>query len=198
VGAVESPVGPNRPSAAAELPYVPGAMGLNDYHFVTRWRVRGTVAEVRIILSDAASLPRWWPSVYLSVTVLDPGDARGLGKRVDLFTKGWLPYTLRWGFVTTQVADDGFTLEPWGDFEGRGIWTFVQTAEDVDVTYDWQIRARKPLLRAFSWLLKPIFAANHHWAMARGEESLRLELLRRRARTDEERARIPAPPPPTR
>lgn len=95
-------------------------MGLNDYHFVTLWHVRGTVAEVRTILSDAASLPRWWPSVYLSVTVLDPGDARGLGKRVELFTKGWLPYTLRWGFVTTKVADDGFTLEPWGDFEGRG------------------------------------------------------------------------------
>lgn len=173
-------------------------MGLNDYHFVTRWRVQGTVAEVRTILSDAGSLPRWWPSVYLSTTVLDPGDARGLGKRVELFTKGWLPYTLRWGFVTTKVADDGFTLEPWGDFEGRGIWNFVQAGEDVAVTYDWRIQARKPLLRAFSWLLKPIFRANHHWAMARGEESLRLELLRRRARTDDECARIPAPPPPTR
>jgi hypothetical protein len=173
-------------------------LGLNDYHFVTRWRVRGSVAEVNRVLSDAGSLPRWWPSVYLEVKVLEPGDARGLGKRVELFTKGWLPYTLRWGFVTTRVADDGFTLEPWGDFVGRGIWTFTQAAEDVEVTYDWKIQARKPLLRAFSWLLKPIFRANHHWAMARGEESLRLELERRRARTDEERARIPPPPPPTR
>jgi hypothetical protein len=172
-------------------------MGLNDYHFVTRWRARGTVREVRGILSDAASLPRWWPSVYLSVDVLDPGDAQGLGKRVDLFTKGWLPYTLRWGFVTTRVGDDGFTLEPSGDFAGRGIWTFLQVGEDVDVTYDWRITARKPLLRAFSWLLKPIFRANHLWAMARGEESLRLELERRRATTDQAREHIPAPPPPT-
>jgi hypothetical protein len=173
-------------------------MGFNDYHFLTVWRVRGTVAEVRKILSDAASLPRWWPSVYLSVEVLEPGDAEGLGKRVELFTKGWLPYTLRWGFVTTRIAADGFTLEPWGDFAGRGIWRFVQVGEDVDVAYDWKIAARKPLLRVLSPLLKPLFRANHHWAMARGEESLRLELLRRRARTDEERARIPAPPPPTR
>jgi hypothetical protein len=172
-------------------------VGLNDYHFVTRWQVRGTVREVRTILSDAASLPRWWPAVYLSVHVLEPGDARGLGKRVELFTKGWLPYTLRWGFTTTRVADDGFTLEPWGDFAGRGIWTFVQEKEDVRVEYDWNIRARKPLLRLLSPLLKPLFRANHLWAMARGEESLRLELQRRRAGTDEERAQIPAPPPPT-
>jgi hypothetical protein len=172
-------------------------MSLNDYHFVTQWRVQGTVREVSAILSDAASLPRWWPAVYLSVEVVDPGDARGVGKRVELFTKGWLPYKLRWGFVTTHVADDGFTLEPSGDFSGRGIWTFVQKAEDVDVEYDWRITARKPLLRVLSPLLKPLFRANHLWAMARGEESLRLELQRRRAVTDAERARVAAPPSPT-
>jgi hypothetical protein len=173
-------------------------MGLNDYHFITQWRVPGTVGEVRETLSDAASLPRWWPSVYLSVDILEAGDADGLGKRVELFTKGWLPYTLRWGFVTTRVAADGFTLEPWGDFAGRGIWTFVQDGGDVDVRYDWKIAARKPLLRILSPLLKPVFRANHLWAMARGEESLKLELQRRRAANDEERARIPPPPPPTR
>jgi hypothetical protein len=172
-------------------------MSLNDYHFVTQWRVKGTVREVSAILSDAASLPRWWPAVYLSVEVIDPGDARGVGKRVELFTKGWLPYTLRWGFVTTHVADDGFTLEPSGDFSGRGIWTFVQKGEDVDVVYDWKITARKPLLRLLSPLLKPLFRANHLWAMARGEESLRLELQRRGAVSDAERARVAAPPAPT-
>jgi hypothetical protein len=65
----------------------------------------------------------------------------------------------------------------------------------VDVTYDWRSRARKPILRSLSWLLKPVFAANHRWAMARGERSLALELQRRRARTETERAAIPAPPP---
>jgi hypothetical protein len=78
------------------------------------------------------------------------------------------------------------------------VWTFVQDGANVDVTYDWRIRARKPLLRSLSWLLKPVFAANHRWAMARGEESLVLELRRRHARTDSERAAIPAPPGPKR
>jgi hypothetical protein len=65
------------------------------------------------------------------------------------------------------------------------------------VSYDWNIRAAKPLLRYLSPLLKPVFAANHHWAMRMGEISLKLELARRRARTPEELARIPPPPGPT-
>jgi hypothetical protein len=121
-----------------------------------------------------------------------------VGKVVRLFTKGWLPYTLRWQFLVVEsTPPNGFTLEAWGDFVGRGIWTFVQDGPDVLITYDWKVRADKPLLRYFSWLVKPVFAANHRWAMAKGEQSLRLELARRRASSPEERARIPAPPGPT-
>jgi hypothetical protein len=62
--------------------------------------------------------------------------------------------------------------------------------------YDWRIRAEKPLLKRLSFLLRPLFEANHRWAMARGEESLKLELARRRASSDDARARIAAPPGP--
>jgi hypothetical protein len=171
---------------------------VTDYHFVSRWRVRGTVEEVADILGDAEGLARWWPSVYLKVETLEPGDERGVGKLVRLHTKGWLPYTLRWEFRT--AASDhphGYEVEAAGDLEGRGRWAFEQDGAFVKATYDWRVRARKPLLRALSFLLKPVFAANHRWAMRRGEESLKLELLRRRARNAEELARIPPPPPPT-
>ena len=63
----------------------------------------------------------------------------------------------------------------------------------VDLTFDWKIRGDKLLLRYLSFLLKPIFAANHRWAMAKGEESLKLELARRRAPTPKDAARIPPP-----
>jgi len=56
--------------------------------------------------------------------------------------------------------------------------------------------ADKPLLKSLSFLMKPIFAANHHWAMRQGEESLQLELARRHAATPQVRALVPAPPPP--
>src|SRR5947209_17005075 len=172
-------------------------MASNDYHFITHWRVQGTVKEVTEIIDDAADLVRWWPSVYLGVEILQPGDAKGLGKEVALYTKGWLPYTLRWEFRVTEVRPDGFTLVAWGDFDGRGIWTFEQDGEWVNVIYDWKIKAEKPLLRYFSIIMKPIFSANHHWAMAKGEESLKLELARRHVANQRELALIPAPPQPT-
>ena len=172
-------------------------MAANEYHFVTRWRIAGTLAEIGAILEDAAGLARWWPSVYLGVDVTEPGDARGVGRLVSLYTKGWLPYTLRWHFRITEVRDDGFALEAHGDFEGRGVWTFAPVGGEVDVVYDWRILAEKPLLRNFSFVMKPLFAANHRWAMRMGEASLKLELARRHARTPEERAAVPPPPPPT-
>jgi len=51
----------------------------------------------------------------------------------------------------------------------------------VNITYDWKIRADKALLRYLSFLLKPVFAMNHRWAMAQGEKSLCVELSRRRS-----------------
>ncbi len=172
-------------------------MTSNAYHFITHWRVKSTVKEVADILNDAVDLARWWPSVYLDVKVLEPGDEHGLGKVVSLYTKGWLPYTLRWDFRVTNVQENSFTLQAWGDFDGRGIWTFEQDGPDVNITYDWKINAEKPLLRYFSFIMKPIFSANHRWAMQQGEKSLKLELARHHATTEAERAQVLAPPQAT-
>jgi hypothetical protein len=78
-------------------------MPANDYHFITRWRVKGTVNEIYDILSRVTDMPRWWPSVYLNVQELEPGDPNGVGKIVSLHTCGWLPYTLHWQFRVTAA-----------------------------------------------------------------------------------------------
>lgn len=169
------------------------------YHFITRWEVEASCEEVYRTLEDVTRLAEWWPSVYLDVQVLEPGQPGGVGKVVELYTKGWLPYTLRWKFLVTEAHfPDGFALEAMGDFVGRGVWTFkpLQTGA-CEVIYDWEIRAEKPLLKKLSFLLKPIFSANHLWAMARGLDSIKLELYRRRAATEAERFAVPPPPPPT-
>jgi hypothetical protein len=173
-------------------------MSSNDYHFITHWRIKGTVEEVAAIIDDATDLPRWWPSVYMEAERLKTGGENRIGEEIRLYTKGFLPYTLRWNFKRSEfIPPNRMVIEARGDFVGRGIWTFEQDGDYADVTYDWQIRADKPLLRRLSFLMKPIFSANHRWAMAQGLKSLELELARRHAKTDEERARIPAPPPPT-
>lgn len=168
------------------------------YELRTVWRVAGSVGEVREVLADGLSLPRWWPAVYLSVDALREGDESGLGGEIALFTKGWLPYTLHWTLrVIEPITETGYALTATGDLIGDGRWTFDQDGPEVVITYDWRVEASKPLLRRLTWLLRPVFAANHRWAMARGEESLRLELRRRRATSDAARQRVPPPPPTT-
>jgi hypothetical protein len=173
-------------------------MADNAYHFVDRWRVEGDVKEVADILEDALALPRWWGSVYFEVKEIEPGGEGGIGKLISLRAGGWLPYTLRINFRTIESRyPHGFTMDATGDLEGKGIWTFAQDGSFVNVTYDWTIKANKPIIEKLSFLLKPIFRSNHSWTMNRGEESLKLELLRRRGKSTADAASIPAPPPPS-
>ena len=181
-------------------------MASNDYHFVTVWDIPATPDEITEVLGDAPALARWWPSVYLTVRQVAPGDEQGLGKVVDLWTKGYLPYTLRWQFTVSESdPPTGFRLEASGDFVGYGIWTLAAERGPDDpagplttVAYDWTVIAEKGILKTLSVIMKPIFQSNHHWAMARGEESLKLELARRHAADDPTiRAAIPKPPGPT-
>jgi hypothetical protein len=71
-------------------------MAGNDYHFITKWRVEGTIEELYRLLANAPDFVRWWPAVYLDVKELEPGNRNGIGKVLSLYTKGWLPYILRW------------------------------------------------------------------------------------------------------
>lgn len=117
------------------------------YHFISHWRVNGSVAEVAEILENGHDLTRWWPSVYLDVQEIEPGGSDSVGKIVDLYTKGWLPNTLRWkSRVTENKHPFGYSIAASGDFIGRGVWVFSQVGPDVDITYDWAIKVGKPLL----------------------------------------------------
>jgi len=173
-------------------------MADNAYHFVDRWRVEGEVKEVADILEDALALPRWWGSVYFEAKEIEPGEKHGIGKVISLRAGGWLPYTLRINFRTIESRyPHGFTMDATGDLEGKGIWIFEQDGPFVSITYDWTIKANKAIIEKLSLLLRPIFRSNHTWTMKRGEESLKLELLRRRAKSDQQASAIPAPPQPS-
>jgi hypothetical protein len=164
-----------------------------DYQFVTTWRLRATREEVYRILEDVDALAEWWPAVYLDVKVREQGQPGGIGKLVELYTKGWLPYSLRWQFrVTATDFPSGFALRAIGDFVGEGVWDFQQEGDNCVVRYDWRISAEKPLLRRLTWLLRSLFSANHEWAMRKGFESLELEIRRRRGEQN-----VPPPPGPT-
>jgi hypothetical protein len=165
----------------------------SQYQFVTKWNVNASPAEVYEIISDSGKLTQWWPSVYLDLKVLEKGGEGGLGKLVELYTKGWLPYTLRWKFrVIKAEKPNTIEIEAIGDFIGGGKWTFELSENGCNITYDWRIEATKPILKKLSWLMKPAFSANHLWAMRMGERSLKLELRRRVGEKN-----VPEPPKPT-
>ena len=53
--------------------------------------MESTIDEVYDVLSKPTDLVRWWPSVYLVVQELEPGDEDGVGKVVKLYTKVGCP-----------------------------------------------------------------------------------------------------------
>jgi len=92
-----------------------------------------------------------------------------------------LPYTLCWDLEVVQSDyPHGFAIAASGDLTGSGVWIFSANGGVVTARFEWRVNAEKPLLRRLSWLLRPMFAANHRWAMRQGYGSLRRELERRR------------------
>lgn len=156
-------------------------MPANDYQCVTHWRLPGTAEEISDILGDTALLRRIWPSVYGGADGIQPGGEHGLGKVVRMQTVGHLQYVLHWAYKVVETRHpNGYTVEARGDLAGHGVWTLEQDGDWVNLTYDWSVRANKPLLKWLSPLLKPLFARNHDQVMADGQRALLAELERRR------------------
>lgn len=149
----------------------------NEFRIVTHWQVEAPIERVADILTDAERFPEWWGEVYLGIEVLDPGDADGIGRRIGVHSKGWLPYHIHWtGTLVEADRPHRWVIRAEGDLNGRGEWRLVQNGPTADIVYDWRVTADRPLFRLLSPLLGPVFAWNHRWAMARGEQGLRREL----------------------
>ncbi len=156
-------------------------MPSNEFCIVTRWRLQAGISEIAAILSEPREFPRWWGRVYLDVQELSPGDADGVGARIAVHSKGWLPYHLHWqGTLVENRQPHGWTIAATGDLTGRGVWRLTQQGDWAEVLFDWRVLADRPLFRLLAPVLAPVFAWNHRWAMAEGEAGLARELVRRR------------------
>lgn len=159
-------------------------MQAHEFHLVSAWTVPATIAEVAGILMEPERFPDWWPDVYLGVQVIDRGDAAGIGSRIAVHSKGWLPYHLHWeGRLVSSDAPRTWQIAATGDLTGTGIWTLSQHGSVARIRYDWRVVADRPLFRLLAPAFGPVLAWNHRWAMARGEEGLKRELVRRRGIT---------------
>jgi hypothetical protein len=154
-------------------------MKSREFHIPTTWRVRASAARVFDVLSKPHDFVRWWPDVYLTVREVKAGDETGVGRVVDLHTKGWLPYRLNWQAEVVAIdKPQSMSLRAGGDLEGHGEWRIEQHGEWTEARYDWTVLVTQPWMVALAPLLKPVFVANHRWAMRRGLEGLQRELER--------------------
>jgi hypothetical protein len=155
-------------------------MAAKDFHIVTTWHIRGRIADIAAILTDAIALPDWWGQVYLSTAITAPGDANGIGRSVAVNSKGRLPYHIQWtATLTSSNAPHTWEIAASGNLSGRGIWTLTQQGPIAHVSYDWRVSADRPLFRILAPVMRPVFAWNHRWAMAQGAVALQAELVRR-------------------
>ena len=145
--------------------------------FVDEWHVPAPVEAVYELLSCPREYPAWWGEVFLRAEG-DAGPAAP-GKRARLETRGRLPYRLRWELVCVEAqAPSRLVSQIHGDVVGDGIWTLTPLDGGTLVILEWRVEVCKPLVRHLTPLLRPLFAWNHRWAMARGEERIVAALSR--------------------
>ena len=162
--------GPPRPGAEP-VPHRERICHVAAYSFVDEWHVPAPVEAVYELLSCPRAYPAWWNDVFLHGEG-DAGPAEP-GKRARLVTRGRLPYRLHWELVCTEAcAPRRLVSHIHGDFVGDGIWTFEPVESGTRATLEWRVEVRKPLVRHLTSILRPIFAWNHRWAMARGQERI--------------------------
>ena len=151
------------------------------FHIVTRWELAAPPRAVVALLSEPERFPDWWGEVYLGVRILEPGRPDGIGRIVEMRSRGFLPYRLVWRGRLVAWRPDGCVIAAMGDLRGRGVWRIRPYGTGTLAIYDWRVRVERPLLRRLAPLLGPAFAWNHRWAMARGARALTAELARRSA-----------------
>ena len=143
----------------------------SDYVFIDEWDVDAPQEAVFDALADARTYPEWWKPVYIDVEA-DGEPAPGTESRQHF--KGRLPYHLH---TRSRIV----RLEPPhviegdvdGDLRGHGRWTLTDTPDGgTHVRFDWRVNAEKPIVRALTPVLRPLFRWNHAWAIARAQEGL--------------------------
>ena len=152
----------------------------NEYRFIDRWLVHAALDDAYEVVGDTIGYPSWWGDVFSSVEG-DDGPPRP-GRHVEIVSRGFLPYRLRWEAEIVEVeAPRRFDFTMAGDFVGSGSWTFEPTEGGTSAIFDFRPRVEKPGVKQLSPLLKPLFRWNHRWAMTRGERGVNALFDRRRA-----------------
>lgn len=152
-------------------------MAAPQYHFVSYWRFTAAPENVFAIIANPQDYPRWWGEVYLSAETISEGDPDGLGRKIRVVSKGKFNYKVQWDMEILEIKTPArIVIRASGDFDGRGECYIAADGKNCDVMFDWRLVANKPALKYLPLIMKPLFKANHKWAMEQGRLGLDREL----------------------
>jgi hypothetical protein len=143
-------------------------MSINEYNFVTVWKIEALLLDIWNTIMDVESFPDWWPAVK-QLEILDQGDENGVNSLTKQTWQGVLPYRLSFVSKTTEINYlQSIVLVASGDLEGKGCWTFSQEAKIAIVRYDWQVKTTGLALGLLASIFKRLLAWNHDEIMRWG------------------------------
>jgi len=143
-----------------------------EYRFVDEWLVPMPIERAYNVLGDPLRYPDWWPEAFPEAEG-DPGPPE-VGKRVSVVSRGFLPYRLRWTLTTVAVErPTRIEAAMSGDFVGTSAWALSEADGGTRAVLDFRPAVTKPLVRNLTPFLRPLFRANHVWAMRRGQDGIR-------------------------
>ncbi|PNE41415.1 SRPBCC family protein [Streptomyces noursei] len=145
---------------------------LHRYRFRSVWLLHAPPAVVYAVLGQAEAYPRWWPQVR-EVVPLD--DRSGTAR-----FRSFLPYELT--VVATETLRDPaarvLEIGMRGDLAGWARWTIMPGEGGTRAVFEQEVEVRKPVLRRWALLGRPVFRVNHALMMRAGRRGLRAWLAR--------------------
>lgn len=139
-----------------------------QYALTTRWLLDAPVERVWPVLTSPETWPAWW-KYAVSVDLMEPGDADGIGALRRYTWSSRLPYRLTFDMRTTALVRPVY-LEgiAQGELTGTGRWDLAEETGGTRVQYTWRVSTGKRWMNALAPLLAPVFAWNHDQVMAEG------------------------------
>lgn len=143
-------------------------MPINQYNFVTIWKIEAPLLAVWNTLMDVEKFPEWWPAVK-QLEIIDRGDSNGINSITKQTWQGVLPYRLSFVAQTTEINYlESMFLVASGDLQGSGQWQFSQEDQISIIRYDWNVKTTSIAMSLLASLLKPLLAWNHDEIMRWG------------------------------
>lgn len=93
-----------------------------EFDITHNWTLKAQPEELTGIVLDSSLLHKWGRRIFMRSEILEQGDETGLGMRIRLHSKGWLPHTF---LLVATIVD----LEPhkWMTVQVEGYLTGMAT-----------------------------------------------------------------------